>query len=555
MLAPRRPNLAKKMFLFFLLLILIPCLLVSFVFFLANQTYFQEQQHSFAQEKLIQYRDDAEKILENHEQIYTQLLEHPNFLRFLDGFYFQDSDQIALYRSEFLDMFTYAENTLPKSEATSIHVYMLNGYLLPMGQYLSSIADLDNYTISSKPDHGYWYFNSEKEIYTWQKAIFSTSTRDRTAILEVSCAPSVLYDSLTILSDTTKRPAYLLYNKQPFALEDGNMIPLDTIPECEIQVSFSKIPLKIFLGELPSTPYIHFNILSITMLVSLLLILICSILYYIRVSRLSKRIVNFSNHISGAMKDSPTPFTDTEEDEFSALVQNFNQMVVENDQLISQVKLEQLIQNELSYKILQAQIDPHFLYNSLEGIRMMAEIHDDEEVSEMLFALSRLMRYTFSVKKTQTTLEQEITLVEQYLKIQKMRLGSKMQYTISSDPDVHEITCPRFIIQPLVENAIKYALGNAVLHVRIHVGLEQDHLIVLVENDGNNLTLERINKINQLLSENAPLSDFASGTGIGLDNINSRMRHLFPNSFSLTLNSLRGGSSLCVKLSWNPSDQ
>jgi len=171
MFIQKHPNLAKKMFLLFLFLILVPCVLSSFAFFLVNQTYFQEQQHTYAQEKLLQYRDDAEKMLENHEQIYTQLQEHPNFLRFLDGFYYLHSDQIALYRSEFQDMFTYAANTLPGSDSNSIRVYMSGDYLLPMGQNLLHISDLENYSIRPKKNLGYWYYNTKKEIFTWQKEI------------------------------------------------------------------------------------------------------------------------------------------------------------------------------------------------------------------------------------------------------------------------------------------------------------------------------------------------------------------------------------------------
>ena len=217
------------------------------------------------------------------------------------------------------------------------------------------------------------------------------------------------------------------------------------------------------------------------------------------------------------------------------------------------VELEKLQEHELSYKVLQAQIGPHFLYNALEGIRMMAELHDDEDVSDMLFSLSHLMRYSFSVSSSQATLEQEINLVEQYLKIQKMRLGERLSYAISLNPGLKEVSCPRFIIQPLVENAIKYGLENAALHVTVTVKLTQDQMVrIEVENDGNNLGADRIGEINGRLSRGESLSELSSGTGVGLDNINGRMRHLFPDSFSLTLAGTHDDAGLCVTLSWKP---
>ena len=554
MLHHKHYNLAKKSFISYFIFIISPCLLFSFVFFIVNNHYFKTQQNTLAQDTFTKQCSTFEDTLEQHENIYLQLREHTNFTRFLSGFYLSPTEQLASYRREFSDMFSYAAPALPGNDKKSIQVFMLDDSLLSMGKNLQSIDHLDDFVPDTKTKQGYWYYNEQEQAFTYRRALLSLSYNDIVGVLEVTCNLSVFLDSLSVLSTSMERPIYLLCDGMPYQLTDHTLIPLDSFPVSNITVDFDEVPLSIAMGESLSQSHLQFNTLGMTTLIGLIAIMIGSILYYQSIAKLSRRIVAFSEHISTSMEKAPETFHDDGNDEFGMLVQTFNQMTEENNQLLNQVELEKLRQHELSYKVLQAQIDPHFLYNALEGIRMMAELHDDEEVSEMLFSLSRLMRYSFSVNSSQATVEQEITLVEQYLKIQKMRLRTRLTYDISLDPDLPDVPCPRFIIQPLVENAIKYALGNSILHVSVRVKHTKNNRIQIeVENDGNNLGQERITQINDLLSKGESLSEFATGTGIGLDNINSRMRHLFPDNFTLTLASTNQNSGLCVTLSWIPS--
>lgn len=546
-------NLAKRSFILFLIFIVSPCFLFSFIFFIVNNHYFKMQQNILAQDTFTKQCSAFEDTLEQHENIYLQLREHTNFTRFLSGTYLSQADQLASYHREFSDMFSYATQALPGKDKKNIQIFMLDDRLLPMGQNLQSIDHLTDFVPDSKTKQGYWYYEEQEQAFIYRRALISFTSINIVGVMEVTCDLSVFLDSLSVLSASMERPIYLLCDDMPYQLAENTLTPLDSIPASDITVDFDRIPLSITMGEPLSQSHFQFNTLGTTTLIGLVVIMIGSFLYYQSIAKLSHRIVTFSEHISNSMEKAPEIFHDDGNDEFSVLVQNFNQMTEENTQLLNQVELEKLRQHELSYKILQAQIDPHFLYNALEGIRMMAELHDDEEVSELLFSLSRLMRYSFSVNSSQATIEQEINLVEQYLKIQKMRLRTRLTYEISLDPDLHNAPCPRFIIQPLVENAIKYALGNAILHVTVRVKHTQNHRIQIeVENDGNNLGQERMTQINDLLSKGESLSEFASGTGIGLDNINNRMRHLFPDTFTLTLASTNQDSGLCVTLSWIP---
>ena len=548
-------NLARRSFIYYCICIISPCLLFSLVFFIVNNHYFNKQQKDLVQGTFTKQCQAFDDTLGQYENTYLQLREHTNFTRFLSGFYPSLADQLAMYHREFSDMFSYAAAALPGNDKKDIQVYMLDDRLLYMGQNLQPLDALNDFVPDLRTKQGYWYYKEDGPAFIYRRALFGISTTNVVGVLEVTCDLSGFLDSLSLLSASLDRPVYLTCGGTSYQLEARSLSPVsaDSIPLSDITVNFDRAPLSITMGEPLHPSHIKYNILGITTLVGLLVILAGSILYYRSIAKLSRRIVAFSDHISNSMEKAPETFQDDGNDEFHMLVQTFNQMTEENKQLLNQVELEKLQEHELSYKVLQAQIDPHFLYNALEGIRMMAELHDDEDVSDMLFSLSHLMRYSFSVSSSQATLEQEINLVEQYLKIQKMRLGERLSYAISLNPGLKEVSCPRFIIQPLVENAIKYGLENAALHVTVTVKLTQDQMVrIEVENDGNNLGADRIGEINGRLSRGESLSELSSGTGVGLDNLNGRMRHLFPDSFSLTLAGTHDDAGLCVTLSWKP---
>lgn len=208
----------------------------------------------------------------------------------------------------------------------------------------------------------------------------------------------------------------------------------------------------------------------------------------------------------------------------------------------------------MAYQVLQAQIDPHFIYNALESIRMMAEMHNDPEVANVIFSFSKLMRYSFSVNTAPATIEYELDIVSQYLQVQKIRLGDQLEYQISCPEPLLNEGCPQFVLQPLVENAIKYGRSqdHPGVFVKIDLSMEDGLLTAVVENNGAELDSEKLREINGRLERGQDLSNLSSGTGVGLDSINSRMRYLYPESFKMELKPLPG-QGLKVILIWRPA--
>lgn len=541
-----KTRLAWKMLFIYIFVILIPTIIFCFYYFVAVRNYLENEEYSLEQKTLEQYCSDIDDNFSNVEKVYSQVQQHSNFIRFLSGEYSSIGLQLSSYISEFSTMFSYTFLSSPYIE--SVKVYMVDPDLLNMGDHLESI---DNVKVSLEDPglpKGMWGYDAQSESLIYRRAIWNNAYNSIAGVLEVSCKETLMLESMRNLSDQGRR---IIMQYQ------GNWLDVLGDP-CEIQNQNT----MVVLGNLNHIP-IQFRIeiektgIINQLLISLLVIFLCmiglSLLYYSIVRRLSNRITRFSQTLENQWSDAPRQYTDPENDEFSRLVCAYNDMVENNDYLLNQVKIEQLHQQETAYKMLQSQIDPHFMYNALEGIRMMAEMRDQDDISDMIFSLGKMMRYSFSVSSDQVPIEMELDFVRQYLNIQKMRLGSRLTWEVCCDEQESVEKCPRFSIQPLVENAIKYGFGPEIQHLHISVRIQRkDGLLqVLVENTGKNMEPEVLEQINSQLALGGSLKRFSSGNGVGMGNINSRMRYLYGSSFSLVMSNLSHGIRVCME--WNPN--
>lgn len=175
--------------------------------------------------------------------------------------------------------------------------------------------------------------------------------------------------------------------------------------------------------------------------------------------------------------------------------------------------------NEAQLQMLRYQINPHFLFNALNTIRIMVE-EDKTVARNMITKLSEFFRYSLSQNGTTDTLENEISAIKNYLEIQKIRFEEKLNVVYDIDHRLYPVRIPFFIILPLVENAVKYGLqsGKAPLHIKIFVKADAD-LHISVHNTGN-------------LSDNGHNEN---GTKTGIENTRKRLSLYFPDQYSLRL--------------------
>ena len=209
--------------------------------------------------------------------------------------------------------------------------------------------------------------------------------------------------------------------------------------------------------------------------------------------------------------------------ELGQLSDSFDHMIAKTAELMDERLRSEEQKRKSERKALQAQIQPHFLYNTLDSIIWMSHAGRNEEVVEMTSALALLLRSSIGDGSDTNTLKKEIAHVRSYLTIQKMRYNEKLRYEIDLDPQTEDCLLPKLILQPLVENAIYHGIkvkqqGGT---VRIESLLEEDRLLITVEDDGIGMTPEQLETILDKKESDA------ESTKIGVYNVNERLQLFF----------------------------
>lgn len=211
--------------------------------------------------------------------------------------------------------------------------------------------------------------------------------------------------------------------------------------------------------------------------------------------------------------------------ELRELNHTYNQMVDNINELIKLVYEKELVQSRTELKALQAQINPHFLYNTLEAFYWSLSDKGEEELADLVIAMSHIFRYVITApgKQEWVTLGQELEHIERYLQIMKMRLGLRLDWSIECPGEWGGVPVPKLLIQPLVENAIVHGIEGRVnggtVRVRVEAADDVPRLTVTVEDDGSGMA-ESV--LRQLMLDEPP-STAPKGTGVGIRNVKRRL--------------------------------
>jgi two-component system, sensor histidine kinase YesM len=214
--------------------------------------------------------------------------------------------------------------------------------------------------------------------------------------------------------------------------------------------------------------------------------------------------------------------------EIIELNRTYNQMVENTNHLIQVVYEKELLRSQTELKALQAQIDPHFLYNTLNALYWSLDDRGEEDLAEIVIAMSGLFRYTIGNANSSewVTIQAALDQIERYLQIMKMRLGERLLWEISVDPNLLSIKIPKLLIQPLVENAIMHGIESSreqgCVLVKIKRINDSSNLLVTVKDNGPGINREALNALN-LAIKNDNVSSF-KGMGMALTNVNKRIK-------------------------------
>jgi two-component system sensor histidine kinase YesM len=225
-------------------------------------------------------------------------------------------------------------------------------------------------------------------------------------------------------------------------------------------------------------------------------------------------------------------FQGREDDEIGHLGKSFNAMIEEIQKLIDMVYREQHSKREAELKMLQEQIKPHFLYNTLDTIQWMAQDHGADDIMRVVGALTSLFRIGLSRGKEMISVRDELEHVRSYLIIQKARYEEKFDFSMAAGEAILPYMVLKLTLQPLVENAIYHGIKERRGHGTVRVeALRRDEILVLrVRDDGVGMSPEKLTEVRRLLD---PESDGPERPGYGIRNVQQRIQLSFGSSYGL----------------------
>lgn len=231
------------------------------------------------------------------------------------------------------------------------------------------------------------------------------------------------------------------------------------------------------------------------------------------------------------------PMDAEREDEVGLLTKEFRVMLDQIDVLVKENYEKQFLLKDTKYKMLQAQINPHFLYNTLNAIHWMIRAKENEKASRMIVELGALLRASFN-ENPYITVEEEIGMLENYLKIQRYRYEDRADFAVEKNGNPGKYIMPRMTLQPLVENAIFYGADQMedVCHIKITITEEENNILFEVKDNGPGMTEEELEGVRKFTVK-------PKGHGIGIKNICERLNITY-EAFQFQIESKVGKGTL-----------
>jgi len=263
-------------------------------------------------------------------------------------------------------------------------------------------------------------------------------------------------------------------------------------------------------------------------------------------------------------KDNRIVYIDDErDDEIGFLNKTFNEMSREINHLVNWVYREQITRKEAELKALQSQINPHFLFNTLESINWMAQLNNVPEISEAVTDLSDLMEASIGRGDRLITVEEEFMYSDKYISIIKRRFEDKIQFRKEILNGAGKVRIPRLLIQPLVENAVYHGIdrlrGKGEIILKAYI--EGENLLIVVMDTGPGIGIAELDALNRRLSldNDTYFKNLRteSGKSIGIENVNRRIKLFYGDKYGLKIESEKGKYTrviVCIPANSEPTE-
>ncbi len=314
----------------------------------------------------------------------------------------------------------------------------------------------------------------------------------------------------------------------------------------------STTPSQDLNVELTQTKRYLLIVVTILIIVSALIALIVSRTISSPLARLVRQMKQVENGNFRGMVNV------TSYEEINGLVASFNHMVRRVEELIERVKLSSVSEKNAELHALQSQVNPHFLYNTLDMIYWMLDEKGNDRLGEVVLSLSQMFRYSSHWEgKAEVMLREEVEQIRHYLTIIQMRLEDRLTVEIRIDERWMDLIVPKMLLQPVIENAVKHGLeanrGQGLLVVEAVP--DEQYLNIRVSDNGAGMTAETLYNLHRslLVPENEPQDEAAVAArgrqGIGMQNVHQRLKYMFGDEYGIGIESKPGeGTRVTLRL-------
>ncbi|MFB3170922.1 histidine kinase [Neobacillus sp. 179-C4.2 HS] len=232
-------------------------------------------------------------------------------------------------------------------------------------------------------------------------------------------------------------------------------------------------------------------------------------------------------------------------DEIGRLSSSFDQMLNTINKMIQDITATQERKRKAELDMLQAQINPHFLFNVLNSIRMKVMVKGDKDSANMISSLSKLLRMTISKDKEIITFQEEVQIVLDFINIMNMRQKEKVDVEITIHEEANLIMIPRFILQPIIENSIIHGLNQSAGKIIVNAEMTENEVMIMIEDNGGGMdeqTLFHLKRkfIHSNTLDNSPSKNNKGFSSIGISNVYERMYMTFGQEFKMDIKSELG---------------
>lgn len=280
------------------------------------------------------------------------------------------------------------------------------------------------------------------------------------------------------------------------------------------------------------------NLSLLVTLVVLMLIAPASIWISYHMTKPIHRLISSMKHVEQGRYPLISP--STRRDEFGVLTRHYNDMILKIKHLIEDVYTSKIKQNEAQYLALQNQINPHWLNNTLESIRMEAQLKQSPEVAEMIKKLGKLFQLALNKSKQPNRIRDEIEYIETYIALQNIRFDNRFQLHVALDEQLYDVRFPRLVFQPLIENSIIHGFlkHDRNYHIYIEGSCRGSECVVRIRDDGEGMTEQQVQLIRNLI-QNREI-DHTPSESLGLKNISTRLLLHYGENLRITIESEPG---------------